>query len=780
MVLLSNALVKARRPQPGSSLICMTTLAVMLMLAIDRPRSLHAAPPKPKPSILPGKWGRDVNPFIGTGGVSYLCGNNFPGATVPFGMVRLSPDTVSILGQRATNSSGYYYSDSKLLGFSHTRLAGTGATDGGNYLVIPCTAETAKSLRRGMNAAYSHDYEVAFPGYYGVVLPQLGLTAELTATPRVGFHRYTFSEGQTPHILIHVSSVLGKGTSQLGEVRIRPETNEVEGSVKTFGTFSKRYGGLKSYFVARFNRPIETFATWNGEVETAGQAVASGDDVGAHLGFSRDESSKTVELKLALSYVSLENARANLEQEAGPSSFDQTLSKAVALWDEKLGRIQVTGGSDRQQSIFRSALYHSFQMPSVFSDANGEYLGFDKGIHQADTFHYYTDMSLWDTFRTVHPLFNLVARDEQKEMVQSLLKMAEQGGYLPRWPSGGGYTNSMFGTPADIVIAESYLKGIRGFDIEAAYDFMRKTALAPVPAGSPFSGRSGVEHYLNHDYCPADLMKKSVASTIEYCYADHAIAGLAEALGRRDDAILFGKHARFYQNLFNPETQFFHPRDSHGKFAEAFEPEMLTYLDFTGKFTHAYVEGSAWQWRWGVPSDADHLVPLFKSREYFIEQLEQFFARSPSAVGANPNAYYWHGNQPDLYAVYLFNHAGRPDLTQKWVRWILETKYGDRENGLDGNDDGGTLSAWYVLSSLGLFPTAGTDRYEIGSPIWDRAEIMIQDKRLTIVAENNAPKSPFVQTVWLNDVLLDRTWIRHHEIAGGGTLKFEMGEAPAK
>jgi predicted alpha-1,2-mannosidase len=742
-------------------------------------RNATADSPEPRTSVPPGRLGQDVNSFIGTGGVAYLCGNNFPGAAVPFGFARLSPDTISILKNRAMNSSGYYYGDSRILGFSHTRLVGTGATDGGNFLVIPCYAELAKVSRRGLNAELLHDRESAFPGYYGIDFPKLGIKAELTATPRVGVHRYTFSKSQSPHVIIHVTSVLGKGTCRDGEVQIRPESNEVEGSVTSFGTFSKRYGGLKTYFVAQFNRPIREFVTFSGEKEANSEACLRGDDVGVDLGFHVDESDPTVEVRLALSCVSVENARANLEQEAKPFSFDKLLGQAVSLWEEKLGRIQVTGGSERQRTIFRTALYRSFQMPTLFNDVNGEYLGFDKQTHQTDGFDYYTDMSLWDTFRTVHPLFNLIARREQRDMLQSMVKMAEQGGYLPRWPSGGGYTNSMFGTPADIMIAESWLKGIRDFDVDAAYRQMRKTALGPVPMGSPFSGRVGVEHYLQYGYCPSDLMKKSVASTIEYCYSDRAIADLAESLGHQDDAVLFKEHSGFYRTLFNPETQFFHPRDSKGWFIAAFEPEMLTYVDFTGKMTHAYVEGSAWQWRWGVPSDADNVVSLFKSWEYFVQELDRFFAQSPSEVGVNPNAYYWHGNQPDLYAAYLFNHAGRPDLTQKWVRWILETKYGDKENGLDGNDDGGTLSAWYVLSSLGLFPTAGTDRYEIGSPIWDRAELRIGDKTLTIVAENNAPNHPYVQKIWLNETLLDRYWLRHEEIAGGGTLKFEMAAQPA-
>ncbi len=765
-----------RSQASGPSWLVISILTINQTLATV---SLAGDVPKPNPAVGPGALGSEVNPLIGTGGATYLCGNTFPGATVPFGMMRLSPDTATLLDRRASNSSGYYYPDSRILGFSHTRLAGTGATEGGNFLVIPCTAETAKSHRRGLNAAYSHQQERAFPGYYGVALPSLVITAELTATRRVGVHRYTFPAHHVPHILIHVTSALGKGNCKSGEVRILPDVSEIEGAVRTFGTFSKRYGGLKVYFVARLSRPIHHFATRTGETETPGQAVATGDDLGVNVSFRPDEASQVVELKLAISYVSAENARANLDREAGDTGFDQVLTEAVAQWEEKLARIRIFGGSHRQRVIFRTALYHSLQMPTAFQDVTGEYLGFDRRIHQASGFNYYTDMSQWDTFRTVHPLFNLIARREQRDMVVSLVKMAEQGGYLPRWPSGAGYTGSMFGTPADIVIAESYLKGIRDFDVESAYGFMRKTALEPVPAGSPFSGRVGVEHYLKHEYCPADLMKKSVASTIEYGYADHAIARLAAALGHRDDALTFRRHGRFYRNLWNPETQFFQPRDSRGNFLLEFKPDMLTYIDATGKFTHAYVEGSAWQWRWGVPSDAAELVPLFRSRAFFVQELEQFFARSPAGVGLIPNAYYWHGNQPDLYAAYLFNHAHRPDLTQKWVRWVLKTKYGERENGLDGNDDGGTLSAWYVLSSLGLFPTAGTDRYEISGPLWERAEIQLEGQRLTILADNAAPDHPYIQRVWLNDKPLERHWVEHAEIAGGGTLRFKMGAEAA-
>jgi predicted alpha-1,2-mannosidase len=419
-------------------------------------------------------------------------------------------------------------------------------------------------------------------------------------------------------------------------------------------------------------------------------------------------------------------------------------------------------------------------MPTVFSDANSEYLGFDRQVHQALGFRYFTDLSLWDTFRTVHPLYTLIAPTDQRDMLVSLVKMLEQGGWLPRWPSGHGYANSMLGTPADIVIAESYLKGIRGFDVAKAYQAMRRTALAPTPPGAAFSGREGVEHYLKHRYCPAGLMEESVARTFEFGWADHAISLLAEGLGYSEDATLFREHSQFYRNLWNTNTQYFQPRDAQGRFVEPFKPLLLTYLDRKGRFTKDYVEGSALQWRWAAPFDAEGLISLFKSREYFVEELNAFFVESSPARGAwNPGPYYWHGNQPDIHAAYLFNAAGRPELTQRWARWIMDHKYGDGYEGLDGNDDAGTLSAWYVFSALGLYPVAGSDRYELGTPLFERAEVQLKGKPLVIEAENYAPNHGYVREVWLNDTLLDRTWLRHAEIEHGGVLRFVMDSEPA-
>jgi predicted alpha-1,2-mannosidase len=754
-------------------------LGILICLAgaaVASPQCVRGESPAVSPATKPGLLGRHVNPFIGTGGLFYLCGNEFPGACLPFGMVRLGPDTVSSSGSRALNTSGYYYRDDHVLGFSHTRLLGTGATDGGQFLVIPTQDSTSPGAHRhGLDVAFSHKDEIAFPGYYALNLPEQHVFSEMTATRRVGVHRYTFSGSGPPHLLIDVTNALGRGKCKEAEVRVRAQANEVEGSVRTFGTFTKRYGGIKVYFVAR-STPFSSFRTWKGG-DFSTDASAAGNDVGVDLAFPKTADRAVVELKVALSYVSIENARANLDHEAGRFGFDEILDKAKNRWEDKLSRIHVEGGTEKERTIFYTSLYHSLQMPTAFNDLNGEYLGFDGNLHKASGFTYYTDMSLWDTFRTTHPLFTLIASEDQHDMVVSLVEMAKQGGYLPRWPCGNGYSNSMFGTPADMVIAETYLKGIRDFDVETAYQAMRKTALGPTTK-SRFSGRGEIVNYLKFHYCPSDLGDESVAKTLEYSYADHSVSLLAEALGHHEDAALFAGHARSYRNLWNPMTQYFQPRNSHGSFDEAFRPLLLTYLDRGGKYTRAYVEGSALQWRWGAPFDADGLVSLFRSREYFVHELEDFFSHSVPEVGKNPNAYYWHGNQPDIYAAYLFNAAGRPDLTQKWVRWILDVKYGDGENGVDGNDDGGTLSAWYVLSSLGLFPTAGSDKYQLASPIWNRAEIQMGVRHpLVITAENASPKNVYVQKVWLNDKPLDRRWLKHGEIAGGGVLRFEMGPA---
>ena len=784
----------ALRPRKASGwrralkVLCSLVLVVVLAIAgfvgalvFKYKHIVHAPPGQLQTQVQPKELGRHVNPFIGTGGIPWVCGNNFPGAMVPFGMVRLGPETTSMLiSKRALNTSGYYYGDNQLIGFSHTRLNGTGATDGGHLLVMPARGPIdPKAWHAGQSTRFSHSEELTSPGYYAVKLPNLGTLVELTATPRVGVHRYTFAKGDPAHLRLDVMNTLGGRKSTEGKVRALPEAREVEGEVRTFGTFAGRYGGLKVYFVARLDQPFASHALWKDESRLPNQTSAEGGRLGVDLRFDDAGKTNVITLKLAISHVSVANARNNLDAEAGAKDFDSVLAEAQQSWENRLASIRVQGGTDKQKAIFYTALFRVFQMPTRFNDATGEYLGFDRQVHRVDDFQYFTDLSLWDTFRTTHPLYTLIAPAEQRSMVISLVKMAEQGGWLPRWPSGHGYSNSMLGTPADIVIAEAYLKGIRNFDVERAYQAMRQTALAPTPPGAAFSGREGVEHYLRYGYGPSDLMEESVARTLEFAWSDAAIANLAEALGRHDDAKLFREHSQNYRNLWNTNTQYFQPRDAQGKFFEPFKPLLLTYLDRGGKYTKAYVEGSALQWRWGVPHDGAGLISLFRSREFFVGELNDFFAKADPAMGAwNPGPYYWHGNQPDVHAAYLFNEAGRPDLTQKWVRWILENKYGDGYDGLDGNDDGGTLSAWYVFSALGLYPVAGSDRYELGAPLFERAEVRLKQRPLVIEAENHAANHSYARQVWLNGALLTRTSIRHAEIEAGGVLRFVMGNQP--
>ncbi|MBN9690077.1 MAG: GH92 family glycosyl hydrolase [Verrucomicrobia bacterium] len=782
----SSVFRSSRRRWVGSLLWFLGTLLVLVLLVaagvgiwVFRYRQIvSAAPGGLKPKVEPGELGRWVNPFIGTGGYPWVCGHNFPGAMVPFGMVRLGPETVSLgFAKRGLNTSGYFYGDERILGFSHTRLNGTGATDGGHVLVTPGNRSLEpQEFRRGHSLRFSHHEEVASPGYYAVRLPEIGALTELTATTRVGMHRYTFDPGVTPHLVFDVMNALGGRRSDEGRVQVRSDLRELSGSVRTFGTFASRYGGIRVFFVARLSTPAASVVLWRDGKRQPGESVSEGLEVAAELAFPKATKPHEITLQVGLSYVSLENARANLEAEGEGRTFEQIAASARQEWEERLATIRVDGGTDTQRRIFYTALFRVFQMPTVVQDANGDYLGFDRQVHQAVGFRYFTDLSLWDTFRTVHPLFTLIAPQDQRDMVVSLIRMLEQGGWLPRWPSGNGYSNSMLGTPADIVVAETYLKGIRDFDIQKAYEAMRRTALEPTPTGSAFSGREGVEDILKFGYAPSDRMDESVARTLEFGWSDHALSLLAEALGRTNDAALFRSHSQFYRNLWNTNTQYFQPRTSAGTFVEPFDPLLLTYLDWDGRQTKDYVEGSPLQWRWAVPYDAPGLISLFRSREEFVTELDQFFALSHPGRGRwTPGPYYWHGNQPDLASAYLFNDAGRPDLTQKWVRWILEHKYGDGYEGLDGNDDGGTLSAWYVWSALGLYPVAGTDRYQLGVPLFPRAEIALGEGKLVVLIEPEGPTHSSVRRVWWNDEPLDRTWIRHEELARGGTLRFEVG-----
>ncbi|MBO5858602.1 MAG: glycoside hydrolase family 92 protein, partial [Clostridia bacterium] len=488
-----------------------------------------------------------------------------------------------------------------------------------------------------------------------------------------------------------------------------------------------------------------------------------------------------VEIKVGISYVSEENALLNLEAEAGQLDFDGVRENAAADWEESLSVIKISSDDDEIMTTFYTALYHSMIMPTNFTDVNGEYLGFDKQVHVAEGYTYRTDMSLWDTCRTTHPLYTLIAQDIQLDCLNSLVAMADQGaGVLPRWPQGAGYSGSMFGDNANIVVTESYLKGITDFDVEAAYEAMKYSSENP----SDRSGRGWVELYNEHGYIPADAegVRRTVAKTIEYSWEDAAIANLALALGKTEEAEYYGEKAMYYQNVFNPETKYFQARNADGSFVWNFSPYITSFYDavMIKKFADAYCEGSARQWRWNALQDIDGMIALFGSNEYFVSELNDFMKdASLSRAAMDPGHGFWVGNQHDIHTPYLFANAGRADLTQKWVRWTLDNRFSTDINGLDGNDDGGTLSSWYVFSAMGFYPLAGTDKYWIGSPNLNGAEVSLSNgKTLKITAINQSEKNVYVESVTLNGVALDGCYVTHERLMNGGELVFTMTSTP--
>lgn len=713
------------------------------------------------PEIVVGEYTQYVDPFIGTGGTPWACGMLSPAACVPFGAVRLGPDTSFIDGAYIvkTNTSGYYYEHGHIKGFSHSRLSGTGAEDYQIFRVTPAIGDNKADV-----IPYSHDYEQASAGYYSVYLQSLDCLTELTATNHAGVHRYTFNRADDARLFIDITSTAGNYPAEKGFVNYDKETGMLTGGCEIHAAFSDRYEGLPVYFAAKADKEIVSYEITGDE-----------SDLGIDINFGNIKG-ESVEMKLAISFVSVENAKLNLDAETDGLRFNDIRNKAVETWDDKLSVIKINSTDEEIMKVFYTALYHSMIMPTDFTDVNGEYLGFDKKIHIADGYTYRTDMSLWDTCRDTHSLYTLIEPEIQTDCLKSLVEMANAGGVIPRWPMGAGYASSMHGDPTNIMIAESYLKGFRDFDVETLYDCMKKTSEGPVNR----SGRNFIELYNEYGYIPDDLAngEESVSFTLEYAWEDHAIAVLAEQLGKTEDVQRYSEKAMYYKNLFNPETKYFQARNSDGSFVWNFSPYITAFYDavMIKKFASCYSEGSARQWRWSAIHDIDGMIELFGSEEYFVSELEKFMKdASLSRAAIDPGHGFWIGNQHDIHTPYLFANAGRPDLTQKWVRWALDRRFSDDVNGLDGNDDGGTLSSWYVFSAMGFYPLAGSDKYWIGSPNLDSAEITLGNgKTLKITAHNQGKKNIYVESVKLNGVELEGCYITHDQLMSGGTLEFTM------
>lgn len=717
--------------------------------------------PVEMPEPVVGEYTQYVDPFIGTGGTPWTCGMLSPAACTPFGAVRLGPDTSFVGGAYIvkTNNSGYYYEHGHIKGFSHSRLSGTGAEDYQIFRVTPTVGNSDVDI-----LPYSHKNEVAAPGYYAVHLKSVDCLVELTADNHTGVHRYTFGNSKDARLFIDVTSTAGNYGADSGFAEYDPETGLITGGSVIGAAFSSRYDGLPVYFAAEADKEIKS-------CEISGDPTDLGIDI--NFGNIKDES---VELKVAISFVSVENAKLNLEAETGNLDFDGVRNKAVENWDENLSEIKIQSSDEEIMTVFYTALYHSMIMPTDFTDTNGEYLGFDKQVHVADGYTYRTDMSLWDTCRDTHSLYTLIEPEIQNDCLNSLVEMAKAGGSLPRWPMGAGYTSSMLGDPANIVITESYLKGFTDFDVETAYEYM-KLSSETKPSRD---GRDYIDAYNEYGYVPNDISNgdESVARTIEYSWEDAAIANLATALGKTDDAAKYQEKSMYYKNVFNPETKYFQARNTDGEFVWNFSPYITSFYDavMIKKFADCYCEGSARQWRWNALHDIEGMIELFGSEEYFVSELEDFMEdASLTRAAIDPGHGFWIGNQHDIHTPYLFANAGRADLTQKWVRWTLENRFSDDINGLDGNDDGGTLSSWYVFSAMGFYPLAGTDKYWLGSPNLDSAEITLGNgKTLKITAHNQGKKNVYVESVKLNGVELDGCYITHEQLMGGGSLEFTM------
>ena len=724
-------------------------------------------PPESRPAATPlTQW---VNAFVGTGGLGFGYASCAPAAQRPYGMVRPGPDTTLPDGAAPINHfSGYYHDDTMIQGFSMTRAEGIGTHDYGTIGLMPVDGMTAaRTAQDGYRAFFDKTTERAEPGYYAVTLQDPAIAVEVTATDRVGLLRASFPAGTTPTWLLDLGHVVPSVSITDGAVTITPASREAEGFVHLLGSYSGRYDGMDVFFVARFDQDLLSSGVWQGGAFTDGGLSATGAASGVYASF--DPSAGPVSVAIGLSYVDVAHARMNLDAEAATVDFDAARTAASQAWEEALSRVEVEGRRELDFRLFYTALYHALSMPTLFSDVDGSYRGLDHAVHVATGFRYYTDLSLWDTFRSLHPLVTLLYPEYQRDFNRSLVAMAEDGGYMPRWPLGAGYTGGMVGESAAIVLADSWLMGERDFDLRAAYDALRRTAMAPTPAGAPFGGRGGIEAYIELGWVPMDEVGGSASVTLEYAYDDFAMAQLADALGEDADGAMFRVRAGNWQNLWDSESQFLVGRARDGSFARGFR-------DTTGQ--DFYVEGNAWQYVWYAPHDLDGLATVMGGREAMLDRLETFFqntTRRPDPI--LPNNYYWHGNEPDIHAPWIFSALGRPEASARWTRWVMDTLYHDNPEGLPGNDDSGTLSAWYVFGALGFFPIAATPDYLMGSPRFTKSTLHLPSGDVVIDAPDSAESAPFVNAASLDDAPLTEAHFPRSAFFHASRLQLEMSGA---
>ena len=663
------------------------------------------------------------------------------------------------------DASGYDYNRNTIFGFSHTRLSGTGASDLIDITLMPTSSGRTSS-------AFTHDEEKARPGYYQVMLKDEGINAELTTTQRNGIHRYQYPAGKDAEIILDMDHSADKGSWGRriinSQIRILND-HAVEGYRIITGWAKLR----KIYFYMEFSSPILTSTLRDGGRVHENTAVINGTNLHGCFRFGQ-LNGKPLTCKVALSSVSMENARQNMEQEAPHWDFDRYVAAADADWEKQLGKIEVKG-TEVQKEIFYTALYHTMIQPNTMSDVNGEYMAADYTTRKvANNETHYTTFSLWDTFRASHPLYTLLEPERVTDFVKSMIRQYEYYGYLPIWQLWGQDNYCMIGNHSIPVITDAILKGIPGIDVEKAYEAVYNSSVTSHP-NSPF------EVWEKYGFMPENIQTQSVSITLEQAFDDWCVAQLAAKLNKDADYQRFHKRSEYYRNLFHPKTKFFQSKNDKGEWIEPFDP-----YQYGGNGGHPFTEGNAWQYFWYVPHNIQALMELTGGTKAFEQKLDTFFTSTYKSEQMNHNAsgfvgQYAHGNEPSHHVAYLYNFAGQPWKTQKYVSHILNTLYNNTSSGYAGNDDCGQMSAWYVFSAMGFYPVNPADgRYIIGSPLLDECTLKLAgNKEFRIRTIRKSPEDIYIQSVTLNGKKHKDFFITHQDIMNGGTMVFKMGKKPS-
>lgn len=706
-----------------------------------------------------------VDPFIGTADH----GHTYPGATVPFGMVQLSPDN----GRSGWDwSSGYNYSDSLIVGFSHTHLSGTGIGDLCDIQFMPAVfgknLPDEKLLNEKFISKFDHKNETASAGYYSVLLKDFNITVELTAALRSGLQKYNFKKAGDEYVQLDMG--YSKNWDTPTETFIKVINDHAICGYRYSTGWAK---DQRVYFYTEFSKPITKSYLISDSLYRSNSSDVKGKTSRAIFKFNLKTISALL-VRTGISSVSCENAVANLKNDIKDWNFENLKKESEKEWNKQLSKIEVKSTNKHLLKTFYTALYHSLLAPIIFNDVNGEYKGADGNIHTAKDYTKYSIFSLWDTFRAEHPLFTIIQPQRVDDLVKSMLSHYQEYGLLPVWELLGNETGTMIGYHSIPVIADAILKGFKGFNIEEAYDAMKKSAM---------QDHLGLKYYKELGYIPFDKEPESVSKTLEYAYDDWCIAEVANYLGKDEDYNYFSTRAEYFRNLFDPATGFMRAKDSEGKWRLPFNPKLSEHR------SDEYTEGTAWQYSWFVPQDVQGLISLFGSPEIFAQKLDSLFTTESKLEGKNPSAdisgmigQYAQGNEPSQHIAYMFNYVGQPWKTQEYVSKILHTLYSDSVNGLCGNEDCGQMSAWYILSSLGFYPENPADQnFVIGSPLFDEATINLDNsKKFIIKAKNVSDKNIYIQSANLNGNALTKSFITYSEIMNGGILEFEMGNLPNK